>query len=57
MRIRDDTNLMLMIACLVVDVILGVTAGAVGPGAASLVLVGAAAVLSMSVMYFVRPGP
>ena len=57
MRLRDDTNLMLMIACLVVDVILCVAAGVVGSRIVSLVPLVAIAGISMSVMYFVRPGP
>ncbi|WP_298443521.1 hypothetical protein [Ferrimicrobium sp.] len=57
MRLRDDANLMLMIACLVVDVILGVAAGVASSRIVSLVLVGTAAMLSVSVMYFVRLRP
>ncbi len=57
MRLRDDTNLMLMIACLVVDVILGVAAGVASSRIVSLVLLVAIAGISMSVMYFVRLRP
>ncbi|MGC9156165.1 MAG: hypothetical protein ACP5HZ_11020 [Ferrimicrobium sp.] len=57
MRLRDDTNLMLMMACSVVDVILSVAAGVVGSRIVSLVLVGTGVVLTTSVMHVVRLRP
>jgi hypothetical protein len=57
MRLRDDTNLMLMIACLIVNVILGVAAGVASSRIVSLVLLVAIAGISMSVMYLVRLRP